>query len=51
MAAIGSNVSYWNWYGFTWQYTLATIFIQLVGFLCVGLVAAFVLKKQTFGVV
>lgn len=50
MAAIGSNVSYWNWYGFTWQYTLATIFIQLVGFLCVGLVATFVLRKQTFGV-
>ena len=50
MAATGSNVSYWNWYGFTWEYTLATIFIQLVGFLCVGLVATFVLRKQTFGV-
>lgn len=50
MAAIGSNVSYWNWYGFTSRYTLATIFIQLVGFLCVGLVAIFVLRKQTFGV-
>jgi hypothetical protein len=23
MVAIGSNISYWNWYGFTWEYTLA----------------------------
>ena len=49
MATFGSHVSDWNWYGFTWKYTLATIFIQLVGFLCVGLVATFILRKQTFG--
>jgi hypothetical protein len=50
VAAIATNISYWNWYGFPWSYTLAYMFIEVVGFLCVGLVAALVLKKQTFGV-
>jgi hypothetical protein len=50
MAAIGSNISNWNWFGFTWRYTLATMFIQLVGFLCVGVVATIILRKQSFGV-
>jgi hypothetical protein len=50
MAAIATNVTNWNWYGFPWNYTLALMFIQVVGFLFVGLVAAFVLKKHTFGV-
>jgi hypothetical protein len=49
IAAIATNVSYWNWYGFPSNYTGAYMLIQFVGFLCVGLVAAFVLKKQTFG--
>jgi hypothetical protein len=48
LAAIATNVSYWNWYGFPTNYTAAYIFIQVVGFLCIGLVAAFVLKKQIF---
>jgi len=50
LVAFGSNVSYWNWYGFPWTYTLALIFTQVVGYLWIGLVAAFVLRKQTFGV-
>src|SRR5262245_54519131 len=50
LAAIATNVGYWNWYGFPWSYTLACIFTQLVGFLWIGLIAALVLKKQTFGV-
>jgi hypothetical protein len=50
LAAIATNVGYWNWYGFPWSYTLALIFTQVVGFLWIGLIAAFVLKKQTFGV-
>jgi hypothetical protein len=50
LAAIATNVGYWNWYGFPWSYTLALIFTQVVGFLWIGLVAAFVMKKQTFGV-
>jgi len=49
LAAIATNVGNLNWYGFPWTYTLASMFIQVVGFLCIGLVAAFVLKKQSFG--
>jgi hypothetical protein len=49
LAAIATNISYWNWYGFPKVYTMSYMFIQIVGFLCVGLVAALVLKKQTFG--
>jgi hypothetical protein len=37
--AIGSNVSYWNWYGFTTTYTLAYAFTVWVGYLVAGLVA------------
>jgi hypothetical protein len=49
LAAIATNISYWNWYGFPATYTASYILIQVVGFLCIGLVAALVLKKQTFG--
>ena len=48
LAAIATNISYWNWYGFPAVYTSAYVLIQVVGFFCIGLVAAFVLKKQTF---
>jgi hypothetical protein len=46
VAAIATNVSYWNWYGFPGIYTAAYMFTQIVGFLCVGLVAALVLRKS-----
>jgi len=49
LAAIATNISYWNWYGFPTSYTLSYISTQVVGFFCAGLVAAFVLRKQTFG--
>lgn len=45
LAAISTNISYWNWYGFPGVYTCAYMTIQIVGFLCVGVVAALVLKK------
>lgn len=48
IVAISTNVSYWNWYGFPANYTGAYMLTQFVGFLCVGLVAAFVLKNQKF---
>ncbi len=48
LAAIATNISYWNWYGFPPAYTAAYVVTQVVGFLCAGLVAALVLKKQTF---
>ena len=47
LVAFGTNVSYWIWYGFPGSYILAYMLTQVVGFLCVGLVAALVLKNQT----
>ena len=46
LAAIATNVSYWNWYGFPCVYTASYMFIQIIGFLCVGIVAAFVFGKR-----
>ena len=46
LAAIATNVSYWNWYGFPKRYTAAYMFIQIIGFLCVGLVAGLALRKS-----
>jgi hypothetical protein len=47
LAAITTNVPYWNWYGFPTNYTAAYIFIEVVGFICVGITAALVLGKRT----
>lgn len=44
LAALSTNISYWNWYGFPGSYTAAYMFTEFVGFLCVGLVAAAMLK-------
>ena len=49
LVAWGANLPFWNWYG-AGGYFLASMLIQIVGFLCAGLVAALVLRKQTFGV-
>jgi hypothetical protein len=46
LAAIATNVSYWNWYGFPKRYTVAYMFIQVVGFLCVGFVAGLMLRRN-----
>ena len=46
LAALATNVSYWNWYGFPCVYSASYMFIQIIGFLCVGIVAAFVLGKR-----
>ncbi len=45
LAAIATNVSYWNWYSFPCVYTAGYMFIQIIGFLCIGIVAALVLRK------
>lgn len=45
-AAITTNVSYWNWWGFPATYTASYMFIQIVGFFVLGLVAAFIFKKS-----
>jgi hypothetical protein len=47
MAAIATNVSYWNWYGFPTIYTASYILIQVVGFFLVGVVAAIMFRPVT----
>lgn len=46
LAAITTNISYWNWYGFPLAYTAAYMTTQLVAFLCVGPVAGAVMKPS-----
>jgi hypothetical protein len=45
LAALSTNVSYWNWYGFPCLYTASYMLTQVVGFFCAGFVAALVLKN------
>jgi hypothetical protein len=45
VASLGTNVSYWNWYGFPTNYTAVYILTQIVGFVCVGVVAGAVMRK------
>ena len=47
LAAITTNIPYWNWYGFPSNYTAAYMSIEIIGFLCVGLVAALLLKSRS----
>ncbi len=49
LVAIGTNVSYWNWYGFPLTYTAAYMTTEIVGFVCVGLVAAAIVKPAAVG--
>jgi hypothetical protein len=44
LAAISTNISYWNWYGFPTTYTLAYICTVALGFVIAGLVAAAIVK-------
>ncbi|MGZ4985452.1 MAG: hypothetical protein ACXV8A_05125 [Chthoniobacterales bacterium] len=45
VAAITTNMSYWNWYGFPKIYTMGYMTTQVVGFLCAGIVAALIIKN------
>jgi|SRR5690348_6240236 len=45
-AVITTNVSYWNWYGFPANYTLAYMFTGFMGYVFAGLVSAKVLGKS-----
>jgi len=47
LAAITTNVSYWNWYGFPGVYTASYILIEIVGFGLVGVTAALLLRKRS----
>jgi hypothetical protein len=44
MAAVTTNLSYWNWYGFPGSYTTAHMTTLVVGYLCAGLAMAAVLR-------
>lgn len=46
IAAITTNIPYWNWYGFPGSYTAAYMVTQIVAYLAAGLVAAAVLKNR-----
>ena len=46
MAAITTNLPYWNWYGFPTSYTATYMMTQVVGYIIAGLIAATVLKGQ-----
>lgn len=46
VGAITTNVPYWNWYAFPTDYTLAAIFVNIVGFLAAGLAIAWYLKPK-----
>ncbi|HEX5433838.1 MAG TPA: hypothetical protein VFY05_06345 [Candidatus Angelobacter sp.] len=46
LAAISTNISYWNWYGFPGNYTAAYISVIAIGFVCAGLVAAALVKPS-----
>ena len=45
VAAITTNLSYWNWYGFDASYTLANGFTELVKYLVAGAVVAWWLGR------
>jgi len=47
VAAIATNVSYWNWYSFSGTYTAAYVFTQAAGFLGAGLVMAAIMRGKT----
>ena len=43
IAAMATNLSYWNWYGFSLDYTLANAFVELMKFVFAGVAIAAVL--------
>lgn len=48
-AAISTNFSYWNWYGFSLDYTFANAIIELVKYVVAGVVIALVLGWRRRG--
>lgn len=45
LAAMATNIPYWNWYGFPVNYTVSYMTIEIVSFLIVGIVAGGMLKS------
>jgi hypothetical protein len=47
VAAVTTNVSYWIWYGFPADYSLAAVFIELVDYTAAGLAIAWWLGRKS----
>jgi hypothetical protein len=47
LAAVATNVPYWNWYGFPRIYVFGYMLTQVVGFLLVGIFAALILGRRS----
>ncbi len=47
IASVSIDISYWNWYGFPTNLTIASFVDQTIGFFCVGLVLAWRIKPET----
>ena len=45
LAAVATNVSYWNWYGFPTVYIASYMLIEIVGFFCIGIVAGLMFRS------
>jgi len=46
MAGITTNISYWTWYGFPGSYTTGYAFTEIMGYVCIGLAAAAIVKNS-----
>src|SRR5437016_3719676 len=46
LAAITTNISYWNWYGFPTNFTLNAMFFLLAGYFIVGAITAAIVKSS-----
>lgn len=44
--AVATNISYWNWYGFPTDYTLAVVADEIIGWTLAGLVLAGIVKSS-----
>ena len=49
VAAITTNVSYWIWYGFPADYSLAAVFIELMDYVAAGLAIAWWFGRRSTG--
>jgi hypothetical protein len=49
IAGMATNLSYWNWYGFSLDYSLANAFTELMKFVFAGVVIALVLGWKRRG--
>ena len=47
LASIVTNLSYWNWYGFPTDYTLAYVFGEVSGYLAMGIAIAVMTSKAS----